>query len=612
MNPDWLLKHFDQISEAPDAVPRLRRFILDLAVRGKLVPQDSQDEPAMELLKQIERRTANLSTAGGDFKKPEVFGQVSKGELPFDLCEGWSVARMGLLARKLGAGSTPLGGKSIYQSGGIPFLRSQNVHNDGLKLDDIARIPEVIHERMSGTHLKENDILLNITGASIGRCALLPSDFGEGNVSQHVAIIRLILPEIRKFVHLLLISPAYQRLIMDVQVGVSREGLSMQRLKLFPVILPPLAEQHRIVAKVDELMALCDELEAAQSKREKRRDRLVSATLHGLKNGRDGSPILGSRVMFHGRRPFKQAGDFNETALSGFRDAARFFLNNIPRLTTRLEHIQRFRKTILNLAVCGELVPQDPHDEPASDLLRKINIERQELVRSGRIKQREVAKSMTIVAFGRQIPAKWEWVELQEVFHFITDGDHQPPPRAQKGIPFLVIGNIRNRRIELNADMRYVPQEYYLGLDEAKVPRKGKILYTLVGSYGIPILLTNEFEFCVQRHIAILTPSKCADAEYLAWMLESQLVFTQATHCATGIAQKTVPLSGLRRIRVPLPPVSEQQRVVEKLDELMGLCDQLEARLASTTSARSQLLDSALSEALNGHSKPGTILMETA
>jgi type I restriction enzyme S subunit len=265
-------------------------------------------------------------------KKHETLPVVANEEIPFSIPSGWCVMRMGWLARKLGAGSTPLGGKSVYQDEGIPFLRSQNVHDDGLRLEDVALIPRAVHNKMSGTHIEDQDILLNITGASIGRCALVPSGFGEGNVSQHVAIIRLFVPAIREFIHLSLVSPNYQNLIMDVQVGVSREGLSMQRLRFFPMVLPPLAEQHRIVAKVDELIALCDELEAAQAKRERRRDLLVATTLHGLNNG-DANP---------------------ETGISStFQESARFYFNHLPRLTTRPEHIQKLRQTILNLAVRG-------------------------------------------------------------------------------------------------------------------------------------------------------------------------------------------------------------------------------------------------------------------
>jgi type I restriction enzyme, S subunit len=238
MNPARLLAHFDRLFNKPDAIPRLRQFILDLAIRGKLVEQDPKDESASELLKRIDAEKALLLKTGA-IRVLESFEPVGPHEIPFSLPSRWEATRMGWLARKLGAGSTPLGGKSVYQSDGVPFLRSQNVYNDGLRLDDVALISRATHDRMSGTHVQQNDVLLNITGASIGRCALVPSTFVEGNVSQHVAIIRLFLPAIRAFIHLSLTSPFFQKVIDDVQVGVSREGLSMQRLRLFPMLLPP-------------------------------------------------------------------------------------------------------------------------------------------------------------------------------------------------------------------------------------------------------------------------------------------------------------------------------------------------------------------------------------
>ena len=197
---------------------------------------------------------------------------------------------------------------------------------------------------MSGTHVQPQDILLNITGASIGRCALVPSTFVEGNVSQHVAIIRLFLPAIREFIHLSLTSPFFQKVIDDVQVGVSREGLSMQRFRLFPMLLPPLAEQHRIVAKVDELMALCDRLEAAQMETEPPR------SVHG------GFPTSSER---------EPAAAPPET----FREYARFYLSHLPRLTIGPEHIQSIRQTILNLAVTGQLVRQRPDEQPFASII---------------------------------------------------------------------------------------------------------------------------------------------------------------------------------------------------------------------------------------------------
>ena len=151
------------------------------------------------------------------------------------------------MCTKIGAGSTPTGGKAVYVSEGIKFSRSQNVYNDGLRLNDIAYITVETNSKKLGSIVQAKDILLNITGGSIGRCAIVPDDFDIANVNQHVMIIRLVDPAIRQWTHAILISEYIQNLIMDVQVGVSREGLSATKLMNFLIPLPPICEQNRVL-----------------------------------------------------------------------------------------------------------------------------------------------------------------------------------------------------------------------------------------------------------------------------------------------------------------------------------------------------------------------------
>ena len=259
-----LLEHFKELSLHPENAEQLKGLILQLAIQGKLTAnwrQENPDlEPASELLKRIEAEKKKL-IAEKKIKKEKTLPPVENDEMPYELPEGWVWCRMGQIAEKLGAGSTPTGGKSAYVDKGIMFFRSQNIYNHYLKLQDVALIPELTHEKMKGTKVKPKDILLNITGGSIGRCALIPDNFTTANVSQHVAIVRMIELETREYIHQFVISPGFQDRIMDVQVGVSREGLSMTKLKMFPTPLPSLEEQKVIVEKVNSLMALCDKLE---------------------------------------------------------------------------------------------------------------------------------------------------------------------------------------------------------------------------------------------------------------------------------------------------------------------------------------------------------------
>jgi type I restriction enzyme S subunit len=274
--------HFDTLFTTESSIDALKQTLLQLAVMGKLVPQDPNDEPASELLKKIQEQKAKLIVEG-KIKKEKPQPLIGNEEKPFDSPLGWTFVRLGELLSKIGAGSTPLGGKQVYVKEGIPFLRSQNVWNDGLRLDDVAFITSETHVKMSGTHVYPGDLLFNITGASIGRCAIVPENFEFGNVSQHVTIVRPVSKVILDFLHRVLISNHVQQTVTDVQVGVSREGLSIGKLAQFVIPVPPLKEQHRIVGKVDELMSLCDQLKsritAANQVQQKLADAMVEQTL---------------------------------------------------------------------------------------------------------------------------------------------------------------------------------------------------------------------------------------------------------------------------------------------------------------------------------------------
>ena len=269
---EFIAEHFDLLFQAPEHVAPLRQSILELAVRGKLTRREAGDDSGKELLKRIQTEREKLGK-----NKPAQL--IDEGEHPFDIPDEWEWVRLGDLVNKLGAGSTPTGGREVYTNSGTKFIRSQNVWNDGLSLDGVAFISETINEKMSGTIVKAKDILLNITGASIARCALVPDDFDSANVNQHVMIIRLVEPEIRKFIHICMISPYIYDLIMSVQVGVSREGLSIGKLEKFVLPFPPLAEQERIVKRVEQLLGLCDALEARLQSAEEERGRLVESVL---------------------------------------------------------------------------------------------------------------------------------------------------------------------------------------------------------------------------------------------------------------------------------------------------------------------------------------------
>jgi len=160
---------------------------------------------------------------------------------------------LGSLCSKIGAGSTPNGGRAVYKSKGVLFLRSQNVYNDGLRLSNAAFIDESIDAAMSGSRVEPFDLLLNITGASIGRCAIVPEGIQRANINQHVLILRCIERAMLGYVHTCIISPLVFKSIMDMQVGATKEGLSAQKAAQLLIPIPPVKEQHRIITALSSL-----------------------------------------------------------------------------------------------------------------------------------------------------------------------------------------------------------------------------------------------------------------------------------------------------------------------------------------------------------------------
>ena len=487
---------------------QLRQAILQAAVQGKLVPQNSQDEPASDLLAHIQTEKAQLLKQG-EIKKEKPLPPIEEDEPPFALPSGWSWCRLGELVSKVGSGSTPTGGKNAYSPTGIKFLRSQNVYNSGLVLQNVAFISDSLHKKMRGSEVKAHDILLNITGASIGRSCIIPEGFDTANINQHVCIIRLINHNLINFIHLLLISPVLQQTIMNTQVGVSREGLSAEKIKHFLIPLPPLAEQHRIVAKANLFMSMCDELEAA----EKELDSL-------------------------------------EANLAEY----------LP-------------KSILQAAVRGTLVPQNIHDEPASELLKRIQEEKSRLIDAGKLKKEKPLPPISEEEKPYDLPNGWEWCRLGEVC-LINPRNHLPDDREVSFIPMALISN-----------------SYFGGHhQEIRVWGKVKSGFTHFAENDIVLAkITPCFQngkSCIVKNLkngfgagtTELHVLRCLQIspKYLLNFLKNPEFLRDGEKNMTGTAgQQRVPTDYIKNILFPLPPLAEQQRIVAKVDELMALCEQL-------------------------------------
>jgi len=247
---------FDEILIQKQLINKFKQSILQEAIQGKLTEdwrkQNPNVVPASKLLARIKTEKAKLIKEK-KIKKEKPLPQITDEEVPFELPEGWVWCRLEDICSKTGSGSTPKGGKAAYPSSGIKFLRSQNVYDDGLRYDGMAFIYEKTHEKMKGTQVKAEDLLLNITGGSIGRCCIVPKDFDTGNINQHVAIVRTVQPSLGYYLHHVICSPYFQNMIIELQTGAGREGLPKNKMDNILIALPPQKEQEVINEKIYKL-----------------------------------------------------------------------------------------------------------------------------------------------------------------------------------------------------------------------------------------------------------------------------------------------------------------------------------------------------------------------
>lgn len=550
MTSDEFLSAFGRFVDAPRGFQKLRELVLQLAVQGKLVAQNPSDQPASLLLENIFTEKLRLIEEG-EIRGPNKLGSIDEDSLPFATPPGWQWERLGNITTRIGSGSTPRGGKSAYVDTGVLFLRSQNVWNDGLKIDEAVFIKAETHEKMSNTSVFGGDILLNITGASLGRCTIVPDDLGAANVSQHVTIIRPVHGEITRFLHLTVLSPMIQAFIWGRQVGMAREGLSKKVLELFEFPIPPLAEQHRIVAKVDELMSLCDKLEAERSARNETHTGLIRAVHH---------PLTG-------------ASDATSTAT-----AWRRIRNNFADLYTTRESVQALRQTILQLAVQGKLVGRDDTADDASRLVKEIAATKGANDLQRRTKKKTAAVGPDRQSLGFALPTHWEAIYLGSTIDLVS-GQHLKPDEysdSPEGIPYLTgpadfgpIHPIPNRFTEKRRAVAIL----------------GDILITVKGSGVGKLNIVDVKEAAISRQLMAVRPLVVLP-EFIFLILSEA-----ASHFQTqkvGIAIPGIGRDDVLMYPIGLPPLPEQHRIVAKVDELMALCDQLDAAITARDATASQ------------------------
>ena len=573
MNAKQLLTHFDRLADAPDAIPRLRRFILDLAVRGKLVEQDPNDEPSGELLKRIAAEKKRMVEAG-EIRKPRHLDDAEVEAVPFEIPQSWKWVRLDSVGAIIGGGTPSANEAANFATPGqgIPWLTPADLggHSELFISRGSRDLSETGLQNSSATLMPKGTVLFT-SRAPIGYVAIAVNPI---STNQGFKSIVLYISGCSRFIALAMKDFAPE--IEAKAPGTTFKEVSGKIVAAIAFPLPPLAEQHRIVAKVDELMALCDRLETARKEREATCDRLTAASLARL-NAPDPDPAI-------------------------FQNHAAFALNNLTPLTTRPDQIKALRQTILNLAVRGQLVEQDPEDEPAGELLKRIAAERNDLVSQKAIRREKPLAAIDADEPPFKVPSGWEWSRIGEAVLFTQYGTSTKSSPSEQGVPVLTMGNIQDGMVIWRNEKRIPDTAEEL---PALYLKKFDLLYNrtnsaeLVGKTGI-YLGEDDCRTFASYLIRLRVSCEHFSPYFLnLTMNTSEFRETQIVPLIkkqTG--QANVNGTALKNMLVPVPPLAEQHRIVAKVDELMAVCDRLEAGLVAGEETRGRLVEAVLQRAL--------------
>jgi type I restriction enzyme S subunit len=544
-------------------IEKLRALILELAVRGKLVPQDPGDEPASELLKQFHSERDEW-VAKKRMRKGKRLPRVQGDEERFPSPEGWLWIRLNDVG-DWGAGATPNRKYMEYYDGEMPWFKSGELSSDYISESE-ETVTELALEQCSLRINRPGDVLIAMYGATIGKASILEV---EATTNQAVCACTPFRGVNNRY--LLLTLKAMRPVFIGQGAGGAQPNISREKIISTPIALPPFVEQKRIVAKVDELMALCDTLEAETSEAIEAHQMLVEQLLATLTNSRDAK----------------------ELAQNWARIEEHFDI-----LFTTEDSVDQLKQTILQLAVMGKLVPQDPNDEPASELLMRIKHEKSELIASGKIKK---SKPLPPIKGDGPftLPDSWAWCHPDEFANKITDGEHFRPETQDHGVYFLSAKDIRENGVSLEEPL-FVSEEV---ADKARSRCDPEYNDLLIVSRGATCGRTCRVDideiFCLLGSVVLIKPSRHISSEYLEIALKSPFLQLGLISASGATAQGAIYLRDLKKIAFPMAPYSEQMRISKRVKELMALCDALKDRLQRANEQRVHFANTVVAKAVS-------------
>ncbi len=533
-------------------IKKLRELILELAVRGKLVPQDANDEPASVLLDNIAAEKTQL-LKDKLIKKPKKLAEITKEDKAIPLPHGWEFVRLNDLG-EWGAGATPPRGNSELYGGDIPWFKSGELNGDYIESSD-EMVTELALKQASLRYNKVGDVLLAMYGATIGKTSILKV---RATTNQAVCACTPFTGFSNIF--LLTLLKAYRPKFIGMGVGGAQPNISREKIIATVIALPPLAEQHRIVAKVDELMVLCDQLEQQTEESLSAHQVLVEVLLSTLTESKNAV-----------------------TSQENFQTSWQRIAEHFDLLFTTEQSIEQLKQTILQLAVMGKLVPQKNNEDPAVELIKKDKYEMYE----------------DIVKCG-SLPSGWVWTALGN-FANCERGRFSIRPRNDPSCyggehPFIQIGDLPKFGGVIDCHKQTLNEK---GLTVSKKFPENTIVIAIVGAtIGNTGML--GYDMCFPDSMVGINTGTRIGNSYLELYLRS-LKYKIRSVAYAGGGQPNIKLQILNPLPILVPPLAEQHRIVAKVDELMALCDQLKARLSDAQTTQLHLADAVVENALSAH-----------
>ena len=547
-------------------IKKLRELILELAVRGKLVPQDPSDEPASVLLERIAAEKAQL-IRDKKIKKQKALPEITDDEKPFSLPKAWEWTQLGQVSEIAPRNNL----ENDLEVGFVPMPMISTSYKGDHK-QEVKIWSEI---KKGYTHFANGDIgLAKITPCFENSKAAvfrnLKNGYGAGTTELHIA--RPISGTINTlFILLYLKAPMFLEKGKPKMTGsAGQKRIPNDFFSGNPLPFPPLAEQHRIVTKVDKLMALCDQLEQQTESSLDAHKLLVDTLLSTLTDARNA----------------------NELSDNWTRIA-----NHFDTLITTDYAVEQLKQTILQLAVMGKLIPQNPNDEPASKLLKRIAVEKEQLVKDKKIKKQNPLPEITVEEKPFELPEGWEWCRLPDIGDLARGkSKHRPrnDPSLYLGgtIPLVQTGDVSRANGVIET---YTALYNETGLAQSKLWPKGTMCITIAANIADTSIL--GFDACFPDSVVGYTPfDEKINVKYFEFFIRTAK--NHLEEYAPSTAQKNINLEILSQLLVPCPPFKEISRIVAKVDELMSLCDQLKTQLNDAQTTQLHLSDAVVKNAL--------------